>query len=69
MTLKENHLSENVAKFYKRSFTIPLLDEIYGQIERRLAGSNVTVFDGLYIIPDVMMTSINESGDYWTTKF
>ena len=69
MTLKENHLSENVAKFYERFFTIPLLDEIYGQIERRLAGGNVTIFDDLYIIPDDMMTSINESGNYWTTKF
>ena len=63
MTHKENYPSDTISDFYKRSFTIPLLEEVYGQLKRRFEGNNLKVFNGLYVIPNVMMAVVNRPED------
>ena len=53
MSAKENHPSDTTSEFYKRSFTIAVVDEVYGQLKRRFTGDNSIVFEGLYIIPNI----------------
>ena len=54
MSAKENH----------RAF-----DEVYGQLRRRLTGDNSIVFDGRYIISNIMIYSVNQDdGVCWRSK-
>ena len=53
MSAKENHPSDTTSEFYKRSFTVAVVDEVYGQLKRRFTGDNSIVFEGLYIIPNI----------------
>ena len=70
MTHKENYPSDTISDFYKRSFTIPLLEEVYGQLKRRFEGNNLKVFNGLYVIPNVMMAVVNRPEDPdWKSHF
>ena len=62
MSVKENHPSDTTSEFYNRSFTITVVDEIYGQLKRRFTGDNSVVFEGLYIISNIMTYSINQDG-------
>ena len=55
MSAKENHPSDATSKFYKRSFTITIVDEVYRQLKRRFTGDNCIVLEGLYIIPKIMI--------------
>ena len=54
MSTKENHLSDTTSEFYERSFTIAVVDEVCGQVKRRFTGDNSMVFEGLYIIPNMI---------------
>ena len=70
MSAKENHPSDTTSEFYKRSFTIAVVDEVYGQLQRRFTGGNSIVYDGLYIIPNIMIYSVNQGdGVCWRSKF
>ena len=70
MSAKENHPSDTTSEFYKRSFTIAVVDEVYGQLKRRFTGDNSIVFEGLYIIPNIMIYSVNQGdGVCWRSKF
>ena len=60
MSAKENHPSDTTSEFYKRSFTIAVVDEVYGQLKRRFTGDNSIVFEGLYIIPNIIIYSVNQ---------
>lgn len=69
MTLKENHPSNNVSEFYKRSFTIPLIDEVRGEVSRRFTGDNSIVFKGLFVIPEIMISSKSDLSLNWRSEF
>ena len=60
MIAKENHPSDTTSEFYKSSFTIEVVDEVYGQLKRRFTGDNSIVFEVLYIIPNIMIYSVNQ---------
>ena len=60
MSAKENHPSDTTSEFYKRSFTIAVVDEVYGQLMKRFTGDNSIVFKGLCIIPNIMIYSVNQ---------
>ena len=48
MSAKENHPSDTTSEFYKRSFTIAAVDEVYRQLKRRFTGDNSIVLgDGV----------------------
>ena len=48
MSAKENHPSDTTSEFYKRSFTIAAVDEVYHQLKRRFTGDNSIVLgDGV----------------------
>ena len=44
MSANKNHPSDTTSGFYKRSFTIAVVDEVYGQLKRRFTGDNSIVF-------------------------
>ena len=70
MSAKENHPSGTTSEFYKRLFTIAVVDKVYGQLKRSFTGDNSTVFEGLYIIPNVMIYSVNQGdGVRWRSRF
>ena len=70
MSVKENHPSDTTSEFYKKSFIIAVVDEEYGQLKRRFIGDNSLVFEGLYIIPNIMIYSVNQNdGACWRSKF
>ena len=59
MSAKENHPSDTTSEFYKRSFALAVVDEVYGQLKTRFTGDNSIMFEGLYIIPNIMTYSVN----------
>ena len=70
MSAKENHLSDTTSEFYKRSFNITVVDEVYDQLKRRFTGDNSIVFNCLYITPNIMIYSINQGdGLCWRFNF
>ena len=70
MSAKENHPSGTTSEFYKRPFIIAVVDKVYGQLKRTFTGDNSTVFEGLYIIPNVMIYSVNQGdGVRWRSRF
>ena len=46
MSAKEDHRSDTTSEFYKRSFNIAVVDQVYGQLKRRFTGDNYIVFEG-----------------------
>ena len=60
MSAKENHPSDTTSEFYKRSFTIAVVDEVCGQLKKRFTGDDSIVFQGLYIIPNIIIFSVNQ---------
>ena len=50
MIVKENYPSDTTSESYKMSFTIAVVDEVYGQLNRRFTGDNSIVFEGLFQI-------------------
>ena len=42
---KENHPLDNTSKFYKGSFTIAVVDEVYCQLKRHFTRENSRVFN------------------------
>ena len=56
-SVKKNHPLDTVSQFYKMSFTISVVDEVYGQLKRRFTEDNNIVFEGLYILPNIMIYS------------
>ena len=50
MSVKENYPSDTTSESYKMSFTIAVVDEVYGQLNRRFTGDNSIVFEGLFQI-------------------
>ena len=70
MSAKENHPSGATSEYYKNSFTIPVVDEVYGQLKRHFTEDYSIVFEGLYIIANVMIYSVNQgNGVCWRSKF
>ena len=43
MSANKNHSSDTTSDFYKRSFTIAVVDEVYGQLKRHFTGDNSIV--------------------------
>ena len=69
MGAKENHPSDTISEFYKRSFAITVVDEVYGQLKRGFTGDNYIVFKGLCIIQNLIIYSVNQSdGVCWRSK-
>ena len=69
MSAKESHPSDTTSEFYERTFTIAVVDEVYGQLKRCFTGDNSVVFEGLYSFPNIMIYSVNQGdGVYWKSK-
>ena len=70
MSAKENNPSDTTSEFCERSLTIAVVEEVYGQLKRRFTGGNSIVFEGHYIIPNIMIYSVNQGdGVCWRSKF
>ena len=56
---RENHPSESVSEFFKRSLTIPFLDKLISTIDDRFAPKHLALYSGFNILPSVMRKSEN----------
>ena len=63
ISAKQNSPSNTTSEFYNRSFTIALIDEVYGQLKRRFTGDKSIVFEGIYIIPNIMIYLVNQGDE------
>ena len=65
---RNNIPSESVSDYFKKVLTIPLLDHLTVEIERRFDHGSISVYSGLVIIPSKMVSLVNEN-DNWREKF
>ena len=54
-TNRENQPSNAPSKYYKRSFTNPVIEHLENDLDARFSEIKMKIFDGLYIIPDVIL--------------
>ena len=47
--------SRTPSEYYKRSFTVPVIGHLDDDLNARFAEKHLKIFDGLFIIPDVML--------------
>ena len=70
MSAKESHPLDTTSEFYETPLTIAVVHEVYGQLKTRFTGDNSIEFEGLYIIPNMMIYSVNQGdGGRWRSKF
>lgn len=56
---RENYETESTADYYRVSLAIPLVELVESELKRRFQGDQGIVFDGLYIIPHIMISNPN----------
>ena len=54
-TNRANQPSSTPSEYYKRSFTIPVIEHLENDLNARFPEKKLKIFDGLMIIPDVML--------------
>ena len=60
-TLRENVPAESPSYCYKLSLSIPLIDTVLSELKRRFEGNKKCIFEGLYIIPYIMVSSLKNN--------
>ena len=60
--------SESVSDYFKKVVTIPLLDHLTVEIERRFDHGSISVYSGLVIIPSKMVSLVYKNVN-WREKF
>ena len=67
---RENFPGESPAHYYKLSLSIPLIDTVLSELKRRFEGNQKCLFEGLYIIPYIMVGSLkNNISVSWKDHF
>ena len=65
---RNNIPSESVSDYFKKVVTIPLLDHLTVEIERRFDHGSISVYSGLVIIPSKMVSLVYKNVN-WREKF
>ena len=65
---RNNIPSESVSDYFKKVVTIPLLDHLTVEIERRFDHGSISVYSGLVIIPSKMVSLVYKNVN-WKEKF
>ena len=65
---RNNIPSESISDYFKKVVTIPLLDHLTVEIERRFDHGSISVYSGLVIIPSKMMSLVYKNVN-WREKF
>ncbi|XP_065665342.1 52 kDa repressor of the inhibitor of the protein kinase-like isoform X2 [Hydra vulgaris] len=55
----DNHPAENTSEYFKRVLTIPVVDHLDLALSDRFCNDNLTLFHGLSIIPDKIISLLN----------
>ena len=63
-----NVLSESTSDYFKKVVTIPLLDLLTVEIERRFNHASISVYSGLLNIPSQMVSLVHKNVN-WKEKF
>ena len=56
---RDNHPSETVSDYFKRSLTIPFLDQLISSMEDRFAPKHLALYSGFNILPSIMRKTEN----------
>ena len=54
-TNRANLPSSTPSEYYKMSFTIPVTEHLENDLNARFSEKKLNIFDGLYMIPDVIL--------------
>ena len=65
---RKNIPSELISDYFKKVVTIPLLDHLTVEIERRFDHGSISVYSGLVIIPSKMVSLVYKNVN-WREKF
>ena len=65
---RHNIPSESISDYFKKVVTIPLLDQLTIEIERRFEHGSILVYGGLVIMPSKMVYLVYKSVN-WREKF
>ena len=65
---RNNIPSESVSDYFKKVVTIPLLDHLTVEIERRFDHGSISVYSGLVIVPSKMVSLVYKNFN-WREKF
>ena len=69
-TARENFPAESPSHYYKLSLSIPLIDTVLSELKRRFEGNQKCIFEGLYLIPYIMVGSLkNNISMSWKDHF
>ena len=69
-TNRANQPSSTPSEYYKRSFTIPVIEHLENDLNARYSEKNLKIFDGLYIMPDGILQCKKKLGDIdWKATF
>ena len=68
-TAKENFPAESPCHYYKLSLSIPLIDTVLSELKRRFEGNQKCIFEGLYLIPYIMVGSLKKNSMSWKDHF
>ncbi|XP_065645551.1 52 kDa repressor of the inhibitor of the protein kinase-like [Hydra vulgaris] len=56
---RDNHPADNTSEYFKRVLTIPVVDHLDLALSDRFCNDNITLFHGLSIIPDKIISLLN----------
>ena len=60
-TTRKNFHDESPSYYYKVSLWIPLIDTVLSELKRKFEGNQKCIFEGLYIIPYIMVGSLKNN--------
>ena len=58
---RENFCAKYASNYYKLSLSIPLIDTVLSGMKRRFERNQKCVFEGLYIIPFIILASLKSN--------
>ena len=68
--VRENFLAKSLSHYYRLSLSIPLIDTVLSELKRRFEGNQKCIFEGLYLIPYIMVVSLeNNISMSWKDHF
>ena len=69
-TARENFPAESPSHYYKLSLSTPLINTVLSELKRRFEGNQKYIFEGLYIIPYIIVASLkNNISMSWKDHF
>ena len=72
---RTNTPASSPSEYFKRMITIPILDHLLAELDRRFTSHQVTALQGLYLVPSVLVTKdlptiskvVIEAGEFYAT--